>query len=908
MNIFEQRKRGESPFENSFWHSKTKQEIFRELKTSDEGLNNAQANKRLRDNGYNEFSRKKKKSRIFVFLKQFNSPLIYLLFVAMIISFIFKHIIDAYVILGVVLINAIIGFVQERKAEKAIDALKKLVVSHAKVYRSGKLTKISSNEIVVGDIIFLEEGNKIPADSRIIEEKNFRTQESSLTGEPFPHEKDTLVLDKFTSLTGRKNMVFMGTLVVSGEAKVVVVETGNKTAMGQIANSIQEVVNPKLHFQEKVKQLTIQMATFALIGGFLTFIIGFFFQKLDFFDIFLFTIASLVSGIPEGLPAVLIIVLAIGARKMAKRKAIIRHLPAVETLGVATVIATDKTGTLTKNSITIEKIITSNGDFGVSGNGWETSGEFSDSGENKSINPLGISELKKILTISAICNKGKITKKDEKYEIIGDPTEISLIVLGKKAGLNKESMKEKVIDDFPFNSNLKLRASLVSSNSNKKREIYVAGAFENILSRASYLFSSDKKINFEDKEKKEFLAKAENLAKEGMRVLALAYKDVSLNTEKFSEDLINDLIFVGFVGMKDPPRPEIKEAIQKARNAGIRVIMKTGDHKETAIAIAKEIGLVKGNAKALTGNELEKMSKKEFEEAVQKVNIFARMTPKMKMRIIQVLQEKGEVVAMTGDGVNDAPALKKSDIGISMGIIGTDVARESSELVLADDNFASIVNAIEEGRIVFQNVKQTSFYLVTTNVAEHVTIISSLAMNFPLPLLPIQLLYLNFVTDTFSGAALAAEPGHNDVLNAPPINKKERMLNKELIPFLILTAGLMALGTIPLFVHFLQQSLDKARTVAFLSMSMFQLFNVLNMRSLKKSLFKIGFFSNKWVTLSLGISFLLTFLVIYLPGLSNIFRFVALNVWEFLMIILITSSIFVFGEIYKFLKYRNTKN
>ena len=370
MNTFESKKRGENPLENFLWHSKTKQEIFKELNTSEKGLTEGQASKRIREHGYNEIVKKKKTPVIFIFLKQFNSPLIYLLFVAMTISFIFHHIVDGYVILAVVFINAIIGFVQERKAEKAIDALKKLVISYAKVYRNGEMKKIPSREIAEGDIIFLEEGDKIPADARLFEEKNFRTQESSLTGESFPQEKDIRILDKHTVLNDRKNIVFMGTLAVSGEAKAVVVETGNSTAIGQIAKSIQEVVNPRMHFQEKVKQLTIQMALFAIIGASLTFIIGFLLDKLEFFDIFLFTIASLVSGIPEGLPAVLMIVLAIGARRMARKNAIIRHLPAVETLGVATVIATDKTGTLTKNSITIEKIITSNHNFSVTGNGW----------------------------------------------------------------------------------------------------------------------------------------------------------------------------------------------------------------------------------------------------------------------------------------------------------------------------------------------------------------------------------------------------------------------------------------------------------------------------------------------------------------------------------------------------------
>jgi Ca2+-transporting ATPase len=881
------------------WHSKTKEEIFSELQTSEKGLTGGQVQKRLMMMGLNEISKKKKTPQIFVFFKQFNSPLIYILFAAMIISFAFHHLIDAYVILAIVLVNASIGFVQERKAERAIDALKKLILSYAKVYRDNKVIKILSQNLVPGDIILLEEGDKVPADARLFEIKNFRTQESSLTGESFPEEKKLGILDESVILAERTNMVFMSTLVVSGTAKAVVVATGNKTAMGDVAKSIQEVVQPKMHFNKKVSQLAFQMAVFALIGASLTFLVGFFLDKLEFFEIFLFTIASLVSGIPEGLPAVLIIVLAIGARRMAKRNAVIRHLPAVETLGVATVIASDKTGTITQNSMTVEKIITPEGEFSVTGNGWEPVGKFFYN--KQAVNPLKIPSLRRVLTIAACCNKGDLSVKDGEYEIIGDPTEVALLVLGKKAGLTKEGLVEKVIDDFPFSSELKFRASLVSYPS--KKYLFSVGAFETILDRSSYFFQSNKKIKMNNKLKKSFLIQAEILAAKGMRVLALGYKDMPHYINSVSGDLVNNLVFVGLVGMKDPPRKEIKEAIQKARSAGIRVIMKTGDHKETAVAVAMEIGLIDRKEKVLTEKDLKMLTKEDFDRAVREVNIFARVTPKMKMKIIQSLQRQGEIVAMSGDGVNDSPALKSADIGIAMGIIGTDVARESSEVVLADDNFASIVNAIEEGRIVFQNVRQTSFYLVTTNVAEDITIVSSLLMGLALPLLPIQLLYQNMVTDTFNGMALAVEPGHQDVLKQPPRNKKEKILNKELIFFLILMAGLMALGTIPLFIHFLPQGIEKARTVAFVSMSMFQWFNVLNMRSLKKSLFKVGVFSNKWILASLSASALMLLAVIYLPFIQTIFDFIPLSLGEFGVITLVTSSIFIAGELYKKIRY-----
>jgi len=448
------------------WHTKSKEDIFRELKTSEKGLSNEEAKKRIAEHGYNEISEKKKASQILVYLKQLNSPLTYVLFVAMVISFAFGSLIDGYVILAVLLINATISYMQERKAERAINALKKIIVFYAKVYRNNELVKIPTRELIPGDLIFLEGGDKVPADARLISAKNFRTQESSLTGESFPEDKDLDILGEKTPLADRRNMVYMGTLVVSGTGKAIVTDTRNQTALGQVAKSIQEVAAPKMHFNKKVSQLALQMTIFASIGAGLTFVIGFFIKKLEFFEIFLFTIASLVSGIPEGLPAILVIVLAIGARRMAKKNAVIRHLPAVETLGVATVIATDKTGTLTENSITVEKILTADEEFLITGNGWQPIGKFFKKGEKSPIHPKKFPSLEKIFSISTLCNKGNLVRKNGSYEIIGDPTEVSLLVMAKKAGVEKRDLmkKEKLIDDLAFSSDLKFRASLIELN------------------------------------------------------------------------------------------------------------------------------------------------------------------------------------------------------------------------------------------------------------------------------------------------------------------------------------------------------------------------------------------------------------------------------------------------------------
>jgi len=519
--------------------------------------------------------------------------------------------------------------------------------------------------------------------------------------------------------------------------------------------------------------------------------------------------------------------------------------------------------------------------------------------------------LAKLLHIAAVCNNARLLRKEDgedSYKIIGDPTEAALVVLAEKAGLKKEVVqeKEKRIDDLPFNPELKYRASLsVLVEENKKKEIYVIGAPEAVLSHSSYILKDSKHKRLTRKQQQDILSQIEHLTKKAMRVLALAYKEV--HRDNLSEELVNGLVFVGIVGMMDPPRPEVKEAVAKAKKAGIRVIMATGDHKNTGIAIAKEIDLIDEKTKskhfeALTEQELLKLSEKEFKDAVKNVSVFARLTPNMKLRIVETLQKQGHIVAMTGDGVNDAPALKRADVGVAMGVIGTDVARESSEIVLADDNFASIVNAIEEGRIVFTNTRQASSFLITTNLAEAITIIAALLLDFPLPLLPTQILWLNLVTDGVSDVALATEPGYGDVLEEPPRKANESILSKEMIPFLLLMTCVMVPLTVTFFNAYLPQGIEKARTVAFTVMAFTQLFNVLNMRSLKKSIFQIGFFTNKYIVASLSASIILLFMVIYSPFFQGVFHFVPLSLIELLIIVLLSSLVFWFGELYKLIK------
>ncbi|NVM29259.1 MAG: HAD-IC family P-type ATPase [Candidatus Helarchaeota archaeon] len=908
---------------NFLHHSQTVEKVLHDLSSEINGLSHDEAKRRLQVLGVNEIPEKKGRHPILLFLKQFHNILVYVLLVAVLISFFAGHLIDVYVILTVIIINTTIGFIQEYKAERSIHALKKLIVPYAKVYRDGELHRIHSRELACGDIILLEAGDKIPADARLTEIKNFRTIESSLTGESFPVDKKITIFPANTLLADRKNMAWMGTYVASGQAKAVVTGTGVNTSISKIAQDIERIIRGKGHLEKKVSKLVKQIGIIAIGGAIITFLIGFFIRGLAIFEIFSFALASLVSGIPEGLPAVLVIVLTIGANRMAKRGAIVRRLPAIETVGAATIIATDKTGTLTENTMNVERILLLDEDeILVTGRGWEPIGDFLHKG--KVIDPLENPTLSKLLYIAAVCNNARLLKgkeDDDPYKIIGDPTEAALAVLATKAGLSKETLQKNLekLDSLPFNPELKYRASLLKFSNNKTNEIYVVGAPEVVLTHSSFITQKDKIKELSQQQRLAILEQVKHHGKKAMRVLGLAYKKVPANLNNLSKDLIHDLDFVGVIGIIDPPRLGVKEAIGKAKKAGIRVIMKTGDHKDTAIAIANEIGLIDEktlNNKyplALTEQELSQLSQEEFEETVKYVSIFARLSPNMKLRIVETIQKQGHIVAMTGDGVNDAPALKQADIGIAMGIIGTEVAREVSEIVLADDNFATIVDAVVEGRIIFTNIRQTTAHLITTSIAEDITIICSLLLGFPLPLLPIHILWLNLVTDGTGDIALSTEPAHGDILGESPRKLKENILSKEIFIFIAMFAIIMAIGDIFLFSLYYNPAnhdatIKLAMSVAFLSMMFSQLFNLWNMRSLKQSIFRIGFFTNKYVNLDFIISIGFVLLLFYFPPAASLFSFVPLGWVEWVLALAASSCVLWFGELYKYLKQKNSNN
>ncbi len=873
---------------------------------SEAGLSAAEVLKRQNKYGPNEIAEDKPKHvALKIFWHQLNNLLVYVLVAAAIITYFLDHRIDTYVIAAVLILNTLIGFIQEFKANKAIEALKEIVVSTSKVYRDGELIEIPSHELVPGDIILLEEGDRVPADGRLIEAKNLRTIESSLTGEAFPVEKNIRTISHKVTLGDRKNFVWMSTFVAGGIGKFIVTSTGSKTAIGKIAQSLAKIKKEKSHFEVKTARLTKQMSIIAISGALITFLVGFFIRDFTFAEIFTFAVASLVSGIPEGLPAVLVIILATGANRMAKKNAIIRSLPATETLSIVDVIATDKTGTLTQNTMTVEQINLVDHVFQVEGNGWIPQGNILEN--KKVIHPKDNETLSRLITTAGLCSRARLinkgTETSPNYSVSGDPTEGALTVLAYKASYKSRLESIKIIDELPFNQEAKFKA--VMAQEENKRFIHASGAPESIIKLSSKLQKNGKVESFSQEEKQEFLDQVKKASSQAMRTIGLAYKPSEKDRRNLSHEAVNELIFLGFVSMIDPPRKGAAEAVLKARKAGIRVIMKTGDHKETALAIAQQSNIIDQNTKpnkfplSLTGEELEKLSSDEFKQAINEVNVFSRLTPDMKLKILSGLQDQGHNVAMTGDGVNDVLALKKANIGIAMGNIGTDVAREASDIVLADDNFASLIDAVEEGRIVFDNTRQASAFLVTTNFAEDIIIISSVIMGLPLPLLASQILWLNLVTDGVVDIALAAEPGHGDVLDHPPRTTEENILSKKMISFLAPITVLMVLLSMWIFITYLPQGLDKARTGAFCAMCFTQLVNIFNMRSLNLSLFKIGILTNKYIVAAVLFSLFLQYIVMSHPFFMDIFRFAPLSTWEVIKIALLSSLVLWIGEAHK---------
>jgi len=866
------------------FHSLRKEDVLKELKTTEKGLSSHEAEVRLHKYGFNELKAEDGISPIKILLQQFTSPLIWILIFALGISVFLNEIIDAIVIVAIIILNAVLGFTQEYRAESSIDALKKMASLKAKVLRDGKEIKIDSKNLVPGDIIILETGDKVPADSRLIELHSLNTQEAPLTGESLPVVKDLKELKEKTPIADRKNMVYSSTIISKGRARAAAAYTGMNTEVGKIASLIKESRLELTPLQKKLrklgKYLTIAVIIIAIIVFIARLIAG---DSLS--ETLLTAIALAVAAIPEGLPAVITISLAVGVQKMIRRNALVRKLPSVETLGSVNVICTDKTGTLTHNEMTVTKIWANDNVYEVTGSGYQAEGVFKV--DKKPADPKPLHQL---LKIGSLCNDAKLEGRNGKRKVLGDPTEAALIVSAEKAGFTHDELEknELRVEEIPFSSERKMMTTVHKAG--KDKISYTKGAPDIIIERCDRILINGKIQRLDRALKKEVLKHNESFANEALRVLGFAYKE-NFTDEKTAE---KDMIFVGLQAMIDPPRKEVKESIKLCEKAGIRVIMITGDQLPTAKAIAEELGIP---GRAVSGLELEKI--KDLKNHIEDIGIFARVNPEHKLKIIKALKEKGCIVAMTGDGVNDAPALKKADIGISMGITGTDVAKEASDMILTDDNFASIVNAVEEGRGIFDNIRKFVNYLLSSNLGEILVIFFASIMGMPLPLTAIQILWVNLITDGLPATALSVDPHSKDIMERKPRPAKENILSKDLMWNIIIIGSLIGIISTTLFWLYQGSGEVKARTIVFTSLVVFELVRLQMIRSE----YKLGIFSNKWLIAAVVVSILLQLLTLYSP-LSVFFKTAPLDLtdWGVLLI----SSLVLFGS-YKIVNLIRTK-
>lgn len=886
------------------WYQISSKEIYQKLNTSEKGLTTEEVKRRLKQYGANRLTEEEKINRLKIFLHQFASPLIYILIIAGVVTILLKEYIDASVIFAAVIINAIIGYFQEYKAEQSVRALKRMLVPKAKVLRDGVERDITSEELVPGDIVLLYSGIRVPADIRLIHTVELKIDESILTGESLPVEKHHHVIKEENLTHGdQKNMAFMGTIVVSGRAKGVVVETGMNTVFGKIAKHIKEAETVKAPLQDKITKFANAIGILVLSACLLLFIAGLIIGE-SIKDMFMTSVAAAVAAIPEGLPVVVTVALAVGVSRMAKHNAIVRKLHAVETLGSTTVIGSDKTGTLTKNEMTVKLIYDGKDVYEVEGSGYEPKGNILHNG--LPVNPKERHYLIDVLRIGLLCNESSVYVENGEYKIQGDPTEAALIVSAMKVGLSPEEEKERYrqIAIIPFESERGYMATLHRHKG--KKYLFVKGAPEKVLE----MCIKDSFGNEINREK--ILHMANEFAKRGLRILAFAYREIKEEIEEITCkeiekcDTVSGLIFAGLQGMIDPPRPEAIEAIKGCKSAGIRVVMITGDHAVTAKAIGEMLGISDSKSKVLTGKELERMSDEELFLKVKEVSVYARVSPEHKLRIVKQLKRHGEIVAVTGDGVNDAPALKAAHIGIAMGKSGTDVAKEASDMVLTDDNFASIFHAVREGRIVFDNIRKVTFFLIPTGVASILSIILAMLFSVPIPYVPAQILWINLVTNALQDIALAFEPGEKGVLTRPPRDPKEGIMSRLLIERTIIVGALISAGIVFNFINALESgaSLERARTVAVTTMVFFQFFQAWNSRSEYESIFKISLLSNPFLFLSLIAATIAQLAFIYVPTLQWIFRTEPISIKDWQNVLLVALSVIIVVEIDKWLRRR----
>jgi len=841
------------------------------------------------------------------------------LLIATFLSLALGEVYDAIIIFAIIIASAVIGFTEEYRSEKAIEALKKMTAPTAIVLRDGKEVKVEATEIVPGDVILLYTGDKVPADSRLIEAINLKTDEAPLTGESSPVNKDIIPLPESTQLNDRRNVVFTGTVVVYGRGKAVVTSTGMNTEFGKIAKMVQTTEEEETPLERRMASVGKWLGIFSVAVCLMVASFGILFKGREVLEMILWGVSLAVAAVPEALPAIVTGALAVGVYRMAKVNSIVRRLPAVETLGCTSVICSDKTGTMTKGEMTVQRVYVNDKTIKVSGTGYAPKGDFIL--EDKKIDPTE-EELATLLKAATLCNDSKLEKEGDRWIIKGDPTEGSLVVTAAKAGLWKEELEKEAprIGEIPFSSERK-RMTTFHILSGKKKMAYVKGAPEIILERCTKILSNGKVRKITDEDRTKILKVNEAMAMQALRNLGFACKELPESASKFDEKMENDLVFLGIMGMMDPPRDEVKEAIYLCRNAGINVVMVTGDHKLTAVAVAKELNLLgenSGEDKVLTGVELDKISDEQLTEMVEDVVIYARVSPEHKMRIVKAWKKKGHVVAMTGDGVNDAPALKLSDIGIAMGITGTEVTKEASDMVLADDNFASIVKAVKEGREIYGNIKKYLTYLLRCNIVE-ILVMFIVMMTCPDPsselqnaiilnpsLLPpavalstIQILWVNLTTDGLPAIALGIDPGDPDLMERKPRDPKETVFTRDVKAYFIGVPILMT--ALLLFGYYMyhpwenQHQLIEARTQLFTAMVLMELANALSARSLKHTVFKVGVFKNKFLWLAMLSSLGLQLIVLYTPFLQTIFDVTTPEPFDWAVAILFT--VITFGAI-----------
>ena len=880
---------------NAQWHNLPTGEALEALGSRRSGLAADEARTRRLQYGPNVLKGKKKTPPIIVFLRQFLSPLIYVLMVAAIISFIVEHFIDAGVILGVLFLNAAIGFIQETRAEKAMAALIQMAAPKARVRRDGEMKLIAARDIVPGDIVLLETGDRVPADARLIEVSNLKVNEAMLTGESMPVDKATDAFSEDVPLAERKNMVHMGTIVNYGRATALAVRTGMATDIGQIATAIQEIKPEKTPLQKNISKLSRYIVVLFLGICALLVAVGLL-KGLDWLEVFLLAVAAAVSAIPEGLPTVVTVVLAMGMRIMARRNAIIRKLVAVETLGSATVICSDKTGTLTLNEMTVQRLYLDGQTIEITGEGYVPRGEFRRDGQL--IDPQNEPPVNLMLRIGALCNDSFLTRKDndECCDIYGDPTEGALLVAATKAGMNKEKLEKAYprLDEIPFQSEKQYMATLHPRDGG--RVVYVKGSVERVLALSKYRLKGEQVVPLTEKDADVISQANTDMAGQALRVIATAYAELPSELEDLKDEHIRgNLVFVGLAGMADLPREEAKEAIKLCKQAGIRVAMITGDHKITAESIARQLDLPPG--KTVTGLELQQMTDEELFEQVEDISVFARIEPLHKLRIVNALKSHGHVVAMTGDGVNDAPALKAANIGIAMGITGTDVAKESSDMILVDDNFTSVVAAVEEGRAIFNRLRNVLFFLLSTNLGELLALTLALLFVGRAPLLAVQIIWINLVTDTTAAVPLGLEPKFGDELKQPPRHPRVGMVFPGLLLRIIFMATFMGVGAFLVFRWAEpRMSIEEARTITFCTIVAFEWFRAFNARSDEYTIFRLGIFRNRWLLMAIAGAIALQMLAVYAPFMQVAFRTVPLTVEKWGIALLAGGSLFVIEE------------